>query len=109
MPQWRVCLQGDFFQWVDVFDHFDAWFEENVMPRQDLALEAVPAEGAPAFPLATCLQILRVSSLLLDNCSNKQLYGSVEVRALLWAARAGRTPADASFTSAAPHDAAGSG
>lgn len=67
---------------MDVFDLFDAWFEENVKPRQDLALDAVPAEGAVPFPLDTCLQILRVSSVLLDNCSNKQLYGSVEVRAL---------------------------
>lgn len=73
-------MQGDFLYWVDVFDHFDAWFEENVKPRPDLALENAAGESMGPFQQETCLQILRVTSLLLENCSNRHLYGSVEVR-----------------------------
>lgn len=77
--QFRLA-QGDFSQWVDLFNHLDAWLETHIKPRKDLALAAPPSAAPKPFPTETCLQVLRVTSLLLDNCSNKHMYGSTEVR-----------------------------
>lgn len=41
--------------------------------------EAAAAEDPP-FPAAALLQILRVTALILEGCSNKHLYNSYEVR-----------------------------
>ena len=70
--------QADFSQWVDLFNFFDAWFDEHVKPRKDFALEAHERPDNE-FHTDTCLQMLRVTTLVLDNCSSKHLYGSAEV------------------------------
>jgi E3 ubiquitin-protein ligase HUWE1 len=73
-------MQGDAYQWVAVLNHFDAFFEENIKGRADLQLKWDAAgEDDPPFPTDNCLQILRVTSLLLENCSNKHIYSSSEV------------------------------
>ena len=76
-----VHMQGDAYQWVAVLNHFDAFFEEYIKRREDLQLKwDATGQDAPPFPAENCLQVLRVTSLLLENCSNKHIYSSAEVR-----------------------------
>ncbi len=80
-------MQGDFTQWVALFNRFDEFFDEHVKSRKDLQL-AYAAPGAtqpaadPPFPVDNCMEVLRVTSILLDNCSSKHLYASYEVGGL---------------------------
>jgi E3 ubiquitin-protein ligase HUWE1 len=64
-----------------VLNHFDDFFAAHVAPRVQLELKRSPAlrhpHGGP-FPSDACLWILRATAVILDNCSNKQLYGSTE-------------------------------
>ena len=73
-------MQGDFGHWVDLFNHFDQVLEENVSQRQDLSLKFSEDEVKGPFPSESTLAILRVSTIILENCSNKHLYHSYEVR-----------------------------
>lgn len=73
-------VQGDFFHWIPLFNRFEDFFTEHIKPRQDLQLKHAARFAAdPAFPLDNCLQVLRVTSVLLENCSNKHVYASYEV------------------------------
>jgi E3 ubiquitin-protein ligase HUWE1 len=54
-------------------------------PRSDLQLKYGTAADPP-FPVENCLQVLRVTGILLENCSSKHLYSSYEVRDLAAAA-----------------------
>ncbi|KAK1274353.1 E3 ubiquitin-protein ligase UPL1 [Acorus gramineus] len=70
--------KGDFHHWVDLFTHFDTYFEKCVRPRKDLQLEDTFLESDPPFPREAILQILRVSRIILENCTNKHFYSSYE-------------------------------
>ena len=74
--------RGDLHHWVDLLNAFDELLERHVAPRADLHLRAVrPGEAPPPpLPAAQLLALLRVTTVILDNCSNKHSYGSVEVR-----------------------------
>ncbi len=72
-------LQGDFYHWVDLWNHFELFFETYVKPRKDLQLEGNFAESNDPFPKDAVLQILRVTQIILENCPNKYLYNSNEV------------------------------
>ena len=72
------CLQGDFCQWIDLFNHFDSYLETVLKARADLNLEGSLADDA-AFPKEAVMEVLRVTALILENCSNKHFYNSVEV------------------------------
>lgn len=77
-----LCAQGDFSQWVALFNRFDEFFETLTTPRQDVGLKFDGSAGPdPPFPLHSCLQVLRVTAILLENCFGKQSYSSYEVRA----------------------------
>lgn len=78
-------MQGDFYQWVVLFNRFDAFFDKVVVPRRDLQLQYdVGGEAAdPPFPTRDVLAVLRVTALILENCNNKHLYQSYEVGAPL--------------------------
>lgn len=79
----HTVLQGDYYHWVALFNRFDEFFDEYVKPRKDLQLKYEPGqEPDPALPEANCKEVLRVTSILLENCSNKHAYASYEVRAL---------------------------
>lgn len=92
--------------WVPLLDRFDEYFEKHLKDRRDLqlsygepegaaaAVAGGPAAGAPQptaaaqredapFPTEAVLQILRVTTLILEGCSNKHLYNSYEVGAAL--------------------------
>ncbi len=72
--------QGDFCQWVALFNHFEEFFEKHVHNRKSLQLSFDAANAAEAeFPVADCLAILRVSAVLLENTTNKHLYQSYDV------------------------------
>ena len=79
--------------WVPLLDHFDAFLEAYIKGRVDLTLEyGDPADASSPqppqpqqaaellpFPTQAVLEILRVTTLLLEGCSNKHLYNSYEV------------------------------
>eukprot|EP01018_Ginkgo_biloba_P023204 Gb_26783 [translate_table: standard] len=71
--------KGDFYHWVDLFNHFDSFFEKYVKPRKDLQLEADFLEVDTPFPREAVLQVLRVTRIILENCANKHFYSSYEV------------------------------
>ncbi|KAJ0477367.1 putative HECT domain, armadillo-like helical, HECT, E3 ligase catalytic domain-containing protein [Helianthus annuus] len=70
--------KGDFHHWVDLFNHFDTFFEKYIKPRKDLQLDDGFLESDPPFPREAVLQILRVVRTILDNCTNKHFYSSYE-------------------------------
>uniref|UniRef100_A0A0D9XBN6 HECT-type E3 ubiquitin transferase n=1 Tax=Leersia perrieri TaxID=77586 RepID=A0A0D9XBN6_9ORYZ len=70
--------KGDFHHWVDLFNHFDSFFESYIKPRKDLQLEDNFLEVDPPFPRESVLQILRVSRLILENCTNRHFYSLFE-------------------------------
>jgi hypothetical protein len=78
----RALMQGDFSQWLPLFNRFDEFFEKLTTPRQDVGLKFDgSASPDPPFPLNSCLEVLRVTAILLENCSSKQSYASYEVGA----------------------------
>jgi E3 ubiquitin-protein ligase HUWE1 len=103
-------LQGDIHHWIPLLDHFDAFFQQHIQGRHDLQLDYGDADqqggspgGAaaaqqqaagqggevaadPVFPTVAVLEVLRVTTLLLEGCSNKHLYNSYEHLSLLLAA-----------------------
>ncbi|XP_044474315.1 E3 ubiquitin-protein ligase UPL1-like isoform X2 [Mangifera indica] len=70
--------KGDFHHWVDLFNHFDSFFEKHVKSRKDLQFEDNFLESDPPFPREAVLQILRVIRIILENCTNKHFYSSYE-------------------------------
>lgn len=70
--------KGDFHHWVDLFNHFDAFFEKHIKPRKDLLLEDNFLGADPPFPREAVLQILRVIRIILENCTNKHFYSIYE-------------------------------
>nr|XP_027062177.1 E3 ubiquitin-protein ligase UPL1 [Coffea arabica]XP_027064851.1 E3 ubiquitin-protein ligase UPL1-like isoform X2 [Coffea arabica] len=70
--------KGDFHHWVDLFNHFDTFFEKYIKPRKDLQLDDNFLESDPSFPREAIIQILRVIRVILENCTNKHFYSSYE-------------------------------
>ncbi|KAL6999109.1 E3 ubiquitin-protein ligase upl1 [Sarracenia purpurea var. burkii] len=70
--------KGDFHHWIDLFNHFDAFFEKHIKTRKDLQVEDNFLECDPPFPKEAVLQILRVIRIILENCTNKHFYSSYE-------------------------------
>lgn len=73
-------MQGDFHHWSDLFHHFDSFFEKFVKTRKDLQLDGDFWENSEELPEDSLLQILRVSRIIFENCANKYLYRSHEVK-----------------------------
>ncbi|KAF8750432.1 hypothetical protein HU200_012382 [Digitaria exilis] len=70
--------KGDFHHWVDLFNHFDSFFESYIKSRKDLQLEDSFLNVDPPFPREAVLQILRVSRIILENCTNRHFYSLFE-------------------------------
>ncbi|KAK9268578.1 hypothetical protein L1049_000332 [Liquidambar formosana] len=70
--------KGDFHHWIDLFNHFDSYFEKYIKPRKDLQVEDNFLDSDPPFPREAVLQILRVIRIILENCTNKHFYSSYE-------------------------------
>lgn len=70
--------KGDFNHWVDLFSHFDSFFEKYVKQRKELQLDVNFLDADSAFPREAVLQVLRVSRIILENCANKHFYCSYE-------------------------------
>lgn len=70
--------KGDFHHWVDLFNHFDSFFDKFIKPRKDLQVGDNFLEADPPFPREAVLQILRVTRIILENCTNKHFYSSYE-------------------------------
>ena len=87
--EWRFEDKGDFHHWVELFNLFDAVFEQHVAPRADLRLaDAHAALAAAAQPLEADVleQVCRAIAVVLDNCSNRHLFVSADYVGLLLAA-----------------------
>lgn len=74
-----LVVQGDFHHWVDLFNHFDSFFEKHIKARKDLQVEDNFLDSDPPFPREAIIQILRVIRIILENCTNKHFYSSYEV------------------------------
>ena len=72
-------LQGDFHHWLSLFNRFDEILEATLKDRKDVSLDGMPEPLEAPFPCRSVLSILRVSTTILENCSNKHLYQSHEV------------------------------
>eukprot|EP00899_Mesostigma_viride_P004970 jgi/Mesvir1/14474/Mv05181-RA.1 len=70
--------KGDLYHWVDLLNHFDAFFAKYVQPRADLHLTGESAADCAEFPRHAILEVLRVSTALLDKVANKHVYNSAE-------------------------------
>ncbi|KAJ1697814.1 hypothetical protein LUZ63_006326 [Rhynchospora breviuscula] len=70
--------KGDFHHWTELFNLFDSYFDKYIGPRKDLSLEDDFLESDTPFPRGPVLQILRVSRLILEHCSNRHLISSFE-------------------------------
>nr|XP_011461878.1 PREDICTED: E3 ubiquitin-protein ligase UPL1 isoform X1 [Fragaria vesca subsp. vesca] len=70
--------KGDFHHWVDLFNHFDSFFEKHIKSRKDLQVEDNFLDSDPPFPREALLQVLRVIRIILENCTNKHFYSSYE-------------------------------
>ncbi|XP_057529454.1 E3 ubiquitin-protein ligase UPL1 [Amaranthus tricolor] len=70
--------KGDFHHWVDLFVHFDSYFEKHIKSRKDLHLEDEFFGCDPPFPKEAVLQILRVMRIILENCTNKHFLSYYE-------------------------------
>ncbi|XP_010542518.1 PREDICTED: E3 ubiquitin-protein ligase UPL1-like isoform X2 [Tarenaya hassleriana] len=70
--------KGDFHHWVDLFNHFDTFFDKHIKPRNDLHIENNFLASDPPFPKEAVLQVLRVIRIVLENCTNKHFYSSYE-------------------------------
>ncbi|KAI3496711.1 hypothetical protein L1887_39084 [Cichorium endivia] len=70
--------KGDFHHWIDLFNHFDTFFEKFIKPRKDLQVGDDFLDSDPPFPRESVLQILRVVRIILENCTNKHFYSSYE-------------------------------
>ncbi|XVF70904.1 hypothetical protein PTKIN_Ptkin11bG0199900 [Pterospermum kingtungense] len=70
--------KGDFHHWVELFNHFDTFFEKHIKSRKDLQVEDNFLGSDPPFPREAVLQILRVIRTVLENCTNKHFYSSYE-------------------------------
>lgn len=64
---------------MDLFNHFDSYFEKHIKPRKDLRLEDDFLDCDPPFPREAVLQILRVMRIILENCTNKHFLSCYEV------------------------------
>ncbi|CAL1384749.1 unnamed protein product [Linum trigynum] len=70
--------KGDFHHWVDLFNHFDSFFDKHIKQRIELQLGDSFLESDTCFPREAVLQILRVIRIILENCTNKHFYSSYE-------------------------------
>ncbi|OIW00674.1 hypothetical protein TanjilG_09643 [Lupinus angustifolius] len=70
--------KGDFHHWVDLFNHFDSFFDKYIKSRKDLLIDDDFLGSDPPFPGEAVLQILGVIRIILDNCTNKHFYSSYE-------------------------------
>lgn len=70
--------KGDFYHWVDIFSHFNLFFEKYVKPRRDFLLEGNLMEDDAHFPREAVIHVLRVTQIILENCVNKQFCISYE-------------------------------
>lgn len=64
---------------MPVLNHFDDFYATRTSNRADVCLYPAGKQDSTPFPKEECLQVLRVTTLLLDNCSNKHIYTSTEV------------------------------
>eukprot|EP00951_Prasinocladus_malaysianus_P037167 scaffold397314_cov48-Prasinocladus_malaysianus.AAC.1 len=77
-------LQGDFYQWLPVINHFDQLLEESLKDRKDLDLSEIDpdAKDNAELPHDLLLAIVRATITILENCANKHMYHSYEVMTL---------------------------
>ncbi|GJT67868.1 glutamate--tRNA ligase, cytoplasmic [Tanacetum coccineum] len=74
--------EGDFHHWLDLFNHFDTYFEKYIKPKKYLQLEDDFLEHVPPFPREVVSQILRVVQIIIEYCTNSHFYSSYELKEL---------------------------
>lgn len=73
--EWKYA-RGDLFHWVTVLNRFDGILERIC---KEYVLKSVQIVVFVPKTKELLLAILRFSTLLLDNCSNRNIYNSCNV------------------------------
>ena len=83
-------VQGDFLHWLDLFNHFDDILRAGVeharrslyvLSAEEEAERAGRATAPPTpvpLPDGSALELLRVTAVVLEKCTNKHVYSSVD-------------------------------
>ncbi|KAI9357936.1 hypothetical protein DFJ73DRAFT_173945 [Zopfochytrium polystomum] len=74
VAEWNLP-KSDFFHWIAVLDRFDSLLESAVEKAQ---LKSVQVQPLDSNVRSTVLAVLRISKVLFDNCTNRNLYNSFE-------------------------------
>jgi hypothetical protein len=73
-------VQRDLHNWIPLLNFFDDYLSEHVSKRTELTLTTFEGvDEHSAVPFRNVLAILRVTTVLLRYCSQKQIYNSLEV------------------------------
>ncbi|KAH9287706.1 hypothetical protein KI387_031823 [Taxus chinensis] len=75
---WDYDNKGNFHHWTELFVHFNLFFSKYVSSRKDLQLSDNMLDEETPFPKGTVLQILRVLSIIFENCRNKGSFSGLE-------------------------------
>ncbi|KAI9228077.1 MAG: hypothetical protein DHS80DRAFT_8321, partial [Piptocephalis tieghemiana] len=83
LPAWKHA-RGDMFHWVPVLDHFDHLLSQFISTYH-LGSPSKPTSPFSPSDRALLLSILEFTRLLVENCTNRNIYNSYEhLDALLW-------------------------
>lgn len=71
-------------EWVPLLDRFDDFLQLHCSSRKDLALDFMDDSSDPPLSESDIIAVLRASNAILENCTSRQLYGSMpQLTALL--------------------------
>ncbi|GKC33613.1 hypothetical protein Tco_1045997, partial [Tanacetum coccineum] len=73
---WKISEEGDFHHWLDLFNHFDTYFEIYIKPRRYLHLEDDFLKHDPPFPRESVFQILSKGAgadVVAHGCTRKEI------------------------------------
>lgn len=73
--EWKFP-KGDLYHWIGVLDSFDSTLESIIKKYGLEEVQKCPLEDLDKSILC---HIIRFTKLLLDNCSNRNIYVSYEV------------------------------
>ncbi|GLJ53784.1 hypothetical protein SUGI_1147870 [Cryptomeria japonica] len=75
---WDYDDKGSFHHWTELFLHFNFFLSKYVSSRNDLQLSDNMLDEEILFPKGAVLQILRVLTIIFENCRDKGSFSGLE-------------------------------
>eukprot|EP00252_Welwitschia_mirabilis_P015868 TRINITY_DN35256_c0_g1_i1.p1 TRINITY_DN35256_c0_g1~~TRINITY_DN35256_c0_g1_i1.p1 ORF type:complete len:3600 (-),score=671.44 TRINITY_DN35256_c0_g1_i1:388-11187(-) len=75
---WDFDERVYFQHWTELFVHFNLFFSKYVSSRKDIQLSDDMVDEKNPFPKSAVLEILRVLSIIFENCHNKSSFSGLE-------------------------------